>query len=236
MATNTDEIKKIKKQVNEIKDSMAAILKFMEDNAKKSEPVVEQPKVELIAESAKIEELENKIALMAKELENKSTSENKTNTPDLNRDVLFVSLCIGTLNLSTARNGGGDIYTFHEFGEEQMIPYSDAKNIIKNNKSFIKGGKVFIDDEELIKNERLTKDYENILSYSKLIDLFNQDTNTFETIFKGIPKGQKESFTDILMQKLIKGEKVDRNLIYIVNNELNTNIEEKIEYGKNLTE
>jgi hypothetical protein len=196
MATNTDEIKKVKKQVKELTELVASLTKIIEEKDKEIE-------------------VRNK---------------------DTDRDVLFISLCIGTLNLSTARNGGGDIYTFHEFGEEQMIPYSDAKNIIKNNKSFIKGGKVFIDDEDLIKNERLTKDYENILSYKKLLDLFNVDAQTFEKIFSSIPKGQKESFKDILSQKIIKGEKVDRNLIYIVNQEMNTNIEEKIENGKNLME
>lgn len=197
MATNTDEIKKVKKQVKELSELVASLTKIIEEKDKEIE------------------------------------SRNFNNT---DRDVLFISLCIGTLNLSTRKNGDGDIYTFHEFGEEQMIPYSDAKNIIKNNKSFIKGGKVFIDDKELIENERLTKDYENILSYKKLLDLFSSDAQTFEKIFKSMPKGQKESFKDVLAQKIIKGEKIDRNLIYIVNQEMNTNIEEKIENGKNLME
>ena len=230
MANNTDEIKKIKKEVKTIEDTLAEILKIVKaDEKDKSNEAKEQG-----LDEDKVKELFNE--MMSKVNANLSVESPKKEVLGMDRDVLFISLCLGTLNLSTARNGGGEIYTFHEFGEEQMIPYSDAKNIIKNNKSFIKGGKVFIDDEDIIQNERLTKDYEKILDYKGLSQLFKEDVQTFEKIFQGIPRGQQESFADILIQKIIKGEKIDRNLIYIVNQELNIDIEEKIQNGKNLME
>lgn len=230
MANNTDEIKKIKKEVKTIEDTLAEILKIVKaDEKDKPNEAKEQG-----LDEDKVKELFNE--MMSKVNANLSAESPKKEVLGMDRDVLFISLCLGTLNLSTARNGGGEIYTFHEFGEEQMIPYSDAKNIIKNNKSFIKGGKVFIDDEDIIQNERLTKDYEKILDYKGLSQLFKEDVQTFEKIFQGIPRGQQESFADILIQKIIKGEKIDRNLIYIVNQELNIDIEEKIQNGKNLME
>jgi hypothetical protein len=230
MANNTDEIKKIKKEVKTIEDTLAEILKIVKaDEKDKPNEAKEQG-----LDEDKVKELFNE--MMSKVNANLSVESPKKEVLGMDRDVLFISLCLGTLNLSTARNGGGEIYTFHEFGEEQMIPYSDAKNIIKNNKSFIKGGKVFIDDEDIIQNERLTKDYEKILDYKGLSQLFKEDVQTFEKIFQGIPRGQQESFADILIQKIIKGEKIDRNLIYIVNQELNIDIEEKIQNGKNLME
>ena len=230
MANNTDEIKKIKKEVKTIEDTLAEILKIVKaDEKDKPNEAKEQG-----LDEDKVKELFNE--MMSKVNTNLSVESPKKEVSGMDRDVLFISLCLGTLNLSTARNGGGEIYTFHEFGEEQMIPYSDAKNIIKNNKSFIKGGKVFIDDEDIIQNERLTKDYEKILDYKGLSQLFKEDVQTFEKIFQGIPRGQQESFADILIQKIIKGEKIDRNLIYIVNQELNIDIEEKIQNGKNLME
>ena len=230
MANNTDEIKKIKKEVKTIEDTLAEILKIVKaDEKDKPNEAKEQG-----LDEDKVKELFNE--MMSKVNTNLSVESPKKEVLGMDRDVLFISLCLGTLNLSTARNGGGEIYTFHEFGEEQMIPYSDAKNIIKNNKSFIKGGKVFIDDEDIIQNERLTKDYEKILDYKGLSQLFKEDVQTFEKIFQGIPRGQQESFADILIQKIIKGEKIDRNLIYIVNQELNIDIEEKIQNGKNLIE
>ena len=56
------------------------------------------------------------------------------------RDVVFISLCNHILNLSTEPNGGGTIYTFTELGEEQAIPYSDARKKIKNNKVIVTVG------------------------------------------------------------------------------------------------
>ena len=77
------------------------------------------------------------------------------------------------------------------------------------------------------------------LTYARIAFLFSviiMAAMAFEKIFQGIPRGQQESFADILIQKIIKGEKIDRNLIYIVNQELNIDIEEKIQNGKNLME
>ena len=78
-----------------------------------------------------IEELNNLVQLLIKQ---GGTAQPVANTGE--RDIVFISLCNYTLNLSTEPNGGGTIYTFNEFGEEQSIPYSDARRIIKNNKSF----------------------------------------------------------------------------------------------------
>ena len=69
------------------------------------------------------------VIMMARANNNMNTS--------IDRDVTFVSLCNSILNLSTEPYGGGTIYTFNEFGEEQSIPYSDARLLIRNNKRFI---------------------------------------------------------------------------------------------------
>ena len=108
-----------------------------------------------------VSDLNNMIALLMKSISSGD------------RDIVFISLCNHILNLSTEPNGGGEIYTFTEFGEEQSIPYSDAKRIIKSNKSFIQGGKCYIADDELIKSERLVNDYKKILSKDSLLELLS---------------------------------------------------------------
>ena len=111
-----------------------------------------------------VSDLNNMIALLMKQ-----TANNNVFSGD--RDILFISLCNHILNLSTEPNGGGEIYTFTEFGEEQSIPYSDAKRIIKSNKSFIQGGKCYIADDELIKSEHLVNDYKKpMLAF---LDIYN---------------------------------------------------------------
>lgn len=190
----------------------------------------------VLAKSSEQKALEEKISKL-ESIINQLLEEKNVTAPevlDADRDILFISMCYGILNLSTGKNGTGEVYTFNHIGEEILIPMSDAKAIVKSNRNFIKNGKVFIDDMEFIKKERLDSFYENILNWKGLKDLFTKDTNTFEQVFKSIPSSQQVSFKDVLAEKLLKGEKIDRNLIYIVNEALGINIEESIEFGKNL--
>ena len=184
---------------------------------------------------AKIAQLETLIKTITESRETVQPTVQYYNTP-VERDIMFVSLCFGQLNLCTGRNGDGDIYTFNSFGEEQMIPLTDAKSIIKNNKKFITQGKVYIDDGDLIASERLTKAYDHILNAEGLLNLFNESISQFKKIFKNISTAQKECFKDMLIQKLLNNEDVDRNLVAIVDEELKTNIMETIKNGEGILE
>ena len=104
--------------------------------AKNNNPVEKTVEESEKTDDNKIKELEDKMSQILEKMnsvQNQPVYELEKKDNSLDRDVLFISLCVGTLNLSTRKNGDGDIYTFTEFGEEQMIPYMDAKNIIKNN-------------------------------------------------------------------------------------------------------
>ena len=151
------------------------------------------------------------------------------------RDVVFISLCNHILNLSTEPNGGGTIYTFTEFGEEQAIPYSDARKIIKNNKSFIKGGKCYIADDKIINTEHLTSDYKKILSKDDLLDLLSSDRVKFRNIFDKMTPTQQEIFRDVVVDKLSKDRNsVDMNIVQYINESLNIDIFKSIDYNKEL--
>lgn len=151
------------------------------------------------------------------------------------RDVVFISLCNHILNLSTEPYGGGTIYTFTEFGEEQSIPFSDARKIVKNNKKFIKGGKCYIADDELVAVEHLTNDYKTILSKDSLLELLSADRSKFRSIFDSLTPEQKEVFKDIVISKLTANpDSVDMNIVQYINNSLDIDILEDIKYGKEL--
>ena len=151
------------------------------------------------------------------------------------RDVVFISLCNHILNLSTEPYGGGTIYTFTEFGEEQSIPFSDARKIVKNNKKFIKGGKCYIADDELVAVEHLTNDYKTILSKDSLLELLSADRSKFRSIFDSLTPEQKEVFKDIVVSKLTANpDSVDMNIVQYINNSLDIDILEDIKYGKEL--
>lgn len=187
-------------------------------------------------DSKRIEELEktvsdlnNMIALLMKQ----SATNSAVSIGD--RDITFISLCNHILNLSTEPNGGGTIYTFTEFGEEQSIPYSDAKRIIKSNKSFIQGGKCYIADDELIKSEHLVNDYKKILSKDSLLELLSAERTKFPSIFDAMTDTQKELFRDIVVDKLSKNKNsVDMNIVQYINESLNIDILSSINFSKEL--
>lgn len=178
-----------------------------------------------------IEELSKMVTFLMSQ--NNNVNNNAVNTTD--RDVLFISLCNHTLNLSTEPNGSGDIYTFTHFGEEQNIPYYDARKIIKSNKSFIKGGKCYIADDDIVASEHLQDDYKKILSKKSLLELLTSDRNTFENIFNNMTEMQKNIFKDIIVEKLIKNKNsVDMNIVQYVGDSLNVDIMNDVKYNKEL--
>jgi hypothetical protein len=169
--------------------------------------LMEQMKL-LIEENKKIKEQMEKI-----QNDKTPTSSVQNHQANVDREVSFVSLHPGILNLSTEGRGQGQIYTFEEFGQEHKIPYSEAKLILKNQAHFAKDGYFYIDDAELIKTSQLTNAYKRILDQNGLENLFIANQETFDKVFKGIPKVQQEIFADLITQKLYKKQSVDMNIV-----------------------
>ena len=160
-----------------------------------------------------------------------------TNLNENNKDVIVTSLTPGLLNLSTEGYGQGVIYTFEKFGDEMAIPYDDLKKIIRNNKNFIEGGNVFINDEDVISSQRLTNVYKKLLSYDEMISIFEEDRKTFEKIFKNMTKNQKETLKGIIFDKLMEDVKsVDMNIVQILNDDMNIDIMAEFKSEKELLE
>ena len=154
-----------------------------------------------------------------------------------NKDVTVTSLTVGQLNLSTEGYGQGEIYTFEHIGEEQSIPLEDLKKIIKNNKSFVEGGNFFINDDEVVKNQKLTNVYKKLLSYDEMLGLFNKDRTAFEKVFSGMTENQKENLKRIIFEKLNENEKsVDMNIVQVINEDMNIDIMDEFRNQKKLSE
>lgn len=154
-----------------------------------------------------------------------------------NKDVTVTSLTVGQLNLSTEGYGQGEIYTFEHIGEEQSIPLEDLKKIIKNNKSFVEGGNFFINDDEVVKSQKLTNVYKKLLSYDEMLGLFNKDRAAFEKVFSGMTENQKENLKRIIFEKLNENEKsVDMNIVQVINEDMNIDIMDEFRNQKKLSE
>ena len=154
-----------------------------------------------------------------------------------NKDVVVTSLTVGQLNLSTEGYGQGEIYTFEHIGEEQSIPLEDLKKIIKNNKSFVEGGNFFINDDDVVKSQKLTNIYKKLLSYDEMLDLFNKDRSVFEKVFANMTANQKETLKRIICEKLNENEKsVDMNIVQVINDNLGIDIMDDFRNQKKLSE
>ena len=154
-----------------------------------------------------------------------------------NKDVIVTSLTVGQLNLSTEGYGQGEIYTFEHIGEEQSIPLEDLKKIIKNNKSFVEGGNFFINDDDVVKSQKLTNIYKKLLSYDEMLDLFNKDRSVFEKVFANMTANQKETLKTIIFEKLNENEKsVDMNIVQVINDNLGIDIMDDFRNQKKLSE
>ncbi|MCI6457208.1 MAG: hypothetical protein MSA56_05860 [Clostridium sp.] len=154
-----------------------------------------------------------------------------------NKDVIVTSLTVGQLNLSTEGYGQGEIYTFEHIGEEQSIPLEDLKKIIKNNKSFVEGGNFFINDDDVVKSQKLTNIYKKLLSYDEMLDLFNKDRSVFEKVFANMTANQKETLKRIIFEKLNENEKsVDMNIVQVINDNLGIDIMDDFRNQKKLSE
>lgn len=156
---------------------------------------------------------------------------------DNNKDVTLTSLTVGELNLSTEGYGQGEVYTFSHYGEQQAVPYDDLKKLIKNNKRFFEGGNVFINDEEVVKEQKLVNVYKKLLSYEQMEKIFSEDRDVFEEIYKGMTGNQKETLKGIIFDKLNENEKsVDMNIVQILNEDMGIDIMSDFKAQKKLFE
>lgn len=154
-----------------------------------------------------------------------------------NKDVTLTSLTVGELNLSTEGYGQGEVYTFSHYGEQQAVPYEDLKKLIKNNKRFFEGGNVFINDEEVVKEQKLVNVYKKLLSYEQMEKIFSEDRDVFEEIYKGMTGNQKETLKGIIFDKLNENEKsVDMNIVQILNEDMGIDIMSDFKSQKKLFE
>lgn len=152
-------------------------------------------------------------------------SQNVQYINDNNKDVTLTSLTVGELNLSTEGYGQGEVYTFSHYGEQQTVPYEDLKKLIKNNKRFIEGGNIFINDEEVVKEQKLTNVYKKLLSYEQIEKIFSEDKDTFEKIYQSMTLNQKETLKGIIFDKLNQNEKsVDMNIVQVLNDDMGIDI------------
>jgi len=149
--------------------------------------------------------------------------------------IKVVSLCLTRLNLSTLGMGKGKIFTFKEFGETKRILYSDLVEIIEHQDRFLKDGLFYIDDSRVIRRHGLDEVYEKILTKETIEKIMKNSQNAV-SLFNSANDKQKETIARMFIDRLIKGEDVDLNLIDAITRLSNIKIVEIADEAKSYLE
>lgn len=170
-------------------------------------------------ESKEIESLKKQVA-EAMDLINQLTqakeatvSTSKSAKIDGDDTIPVISQCAHRLSLSTEGYGRGIVYDFDELGEVQDVPFSDLKDIVRHNKTFVKRGLFYIMDDQAVKQLRLTSLYKKLLSSNDVIQLLAKDDKTIIELYKLAPEEQKSTIIDMVIDEKTSGKNISINVL-----------------------
>jgi hypothetical protein len=145
------------------------------------------------------------------------------------KEVVFISLFYGILNLYTEASCHGVHYRFQEYGDEKRIPWSQAKGIVTHQEEFAKNGLFYIKDVEFVNEFPVLKDsYEKMVDKTTLESLFALKKASFRASFEALPQSQKELFADLVLRKSQANEEIDYNIIKIAGDVLGRKLLQEI--------
>lgn len=183
--------------------------------------------------------LEKKIRERMEKMEKESGYSKSDDIRDVRLDdyIEVMSLCPMPLNLSTEGNGRGLIFKFSKFGEKKRILYRDLVNILENHRRFLESGYFYILDKNVIRVNGLDEIYSKILSKENILAMLEDGDKTAIQLFENCNPSQKEMIIEIIFQKLMENpESIDLNIVDKISRISGVNIQEKINFSKNILE
>ena len=186
-------------------------------STKKAEETVEVVKDDTLSSLVEMmNQLKDQISELKKENETLKKGE-KTEKIEMNSDeeIEVMSLFAGTLKLFTEGFGNGTKYEFDEgYGCVIDIPFSDLKQIVKNNTKITKDGYFYILNEDAISALRLKKAYDNLLSYEMLKDLEKATSDQVIALYNSAPASQKELIITYFSTRKADNKPLDMSILY----------------------
>lgn len=182
---------------------------------------------ELEKELARMKEMLQKL-ITEKQMsiaENNKAEEDILPEIPMNKPIKVMSLYTGGLNLKRYEDDKTPI-RFNMYGETQPILYMDLLKIISHQRKFFEEGYCIVLDKNVIKAHYLEKHMSKILDKKTIDNLLDYDDEKIKDLFNGTTKQIKETIVDLIVDKIIKKEYVDRNKVALIS-EL---------YGKDLYE
>ena len=172
-------------------------------------PVVDTEKEQLKAQLAEQQKrMEEMMAQMQVLMQAQSNSTMSTKPVNSNKQIVFINMTSGGLNLKGTRMYHID----NQFGTKS-VQESEARVIVANMPNTIAEGYVYIPDNEFLESCNMGGVYDGMLNDEQMKTLLNQDANYVCDVFENATDSQKRIIIDMVSDRQLNGNPVDANIL-----------------------
>lgn len=191
---------------------MANTKKTAENKVTNTDEVLEKENTQLKSEMA---QMKAQMELLMKQMSAMSqpVAQVQTSVSTTDRDIEVTNLSPSYLILTTNGKQDGIHYEMSKQYETVLIPESDLKQIIRAMPKTARGGYFFIDDEQFVKENKLTSVYKVILDKDGISEIFSMPVKDFVTKYQSATDAQKKIIETMAANKKSAGEYVDANIL-----------------------
>ena len=176
---------------------------------KETAPVVDTEKEQLKAQLAEQQQrMEEMMAQMQVLMQAQSNSITPTKSANSNKQIVFINMTAGGLNLKGTRMYHID----NQFGTKS-VQESEARVIVANMPNTIAEGYVYIPDNEFLESCNMGGVYDGMLNDEQMKTLLNQDANYVCDVFENATDSQKRIIIDMVSDRQLNGQPVDANIL-----------------------
>lgn len=165
----------------------------------------EQLKAQLAEQQKRMEEM---MAQMQVLMQAQSNSVTPVNSVNPNKQIVFINMTAGGLNLKGTRMYHID----NQFGT-RSVQESEARVIVANMPNTIANGYVYIPDNEFLESCNMGGVYDGMLNDEQMKTLLNQDANYVCDVFENATDSQKRIIIDMVSDRQLNGKPVDANIL-----------------------
>ena len=165
----------------------------------------EQLKAQLAEQQKRMEEIMAQMQVLMQAQSNSTTSTKPVNS---NKQIVFINMTSGGLNLKGTRMYHID----NQFGTKS-VQESEARVIVANMPNTIAEGYVYIPDNEFLESCNMGGVYDGMLNDEQMKTLLNQDANYVCDVFENATDSQKRIIIDMVSDRQLNGNPVDANIL-----------------------
>ena len=172
-------------------------------------PVVDTEKEQLKAQLAEQQKrMEEMMAQMQVLMQAQSNSTTSTKPVNSNKQIVFINMTSGGLNLKGTRMYHID----NQFGTKS-VQESEARVIVANMPNTIAEGYVYIPDNEFLESCNMGGVYDGMLNDEQMKTLLNQDANYVCDVFENATDSQKRIIIDMVSDRQLNGNSGEANIL-----------------------